>query len=204
MLSRLAMHRRVLMIALLTVTGVLTGVSTGFAQSDERETLIGVDIAGPLFGVYSGTFQQLLQNDLSIFVRGVYFDPKWGLVYRELVPESWTYRTVDVEIGANYYPQNSALSGFFAGVGAAPGYLFLRDHENKVVAGFRIGVVTQLGYRFVWGPIAVGPRVGMGYQWELAELEGLAEHPDIQHEQGIEGVVSGFSLGVGLDISIAL
>lgn len=190
-------------VLLITVAGLLTGVSVAFAQSDERETLIGVNIGGPVFGVYSGTVQQLLQNDLSIFVRGGYFDPKWSVVYRDLVPETWMYWTVGVEIGANYYPQNSALSGFFAGVGVAPSYLFLRDHEGKEAAGFRIGAVTQLGYRFVWGPIAVAPRVSMGYQWELAELEGLAEHPDIQHEQGIEGVVSGFTLGAGLDISIA-
>lgn len=203
MLSRLAMRRCVLIITMVTVAGLLlTGASPAFAQSDERETLIGVNIAGPVFGVYSGMFQQLLQNDLSIFVRGGYFDPKWSVVYRDLVPETWTYWSVDIEIGANYYPQNSALSGFFAGVGVAPGYLFLRDHKGREAAGFRIGAVTQLGYRFVWGPIAVAPRVGMGYQWELAELERLSGHPDIKNERGIEGVVSGFSLGVGLDISV--
>ena len=68
----------VLLIALITVAGLLTGGSAAFAQSDERETLIGVNIGGPVFGVYSGTVQQLLQNDLSIFVRGGYFDPKWS------------------------------------------------------------------------------------------------------------------------------
>jgi len=197
------MRRRVLIISLITVAMLLTAVSPSFAQSDERDTLIGVNPVGPLFGVYSGGIQQLLQNDLSVFVRGVYFDPKWGVVYRDLVPEGWTYRVVDGEIGFNYYPQDSAPSGFFAGVGVAPGYLFLRDHEDNEVAGFRIGVVTQFGYQFVWGPIAVAPRLGMSHHWEFAALERLAEHADIQNQNGIEGIVSGFSLAVGLDISLA-
>ena len=197
------MRRRVVIISLITVAMLLTAVSPALAQSDERDTLIGINPVGPLFGIYSGGVQQLLQNDLSIFVRGVYFDPKWGVVYRDLVPEEWTYRVVDGEIGFNYYPQDSAPSGFFAGVGVAPGYLFLRDHEDNEVAGFRIGVVTQFGYQFVWGPIAVAPRLGMSHHWEFAALGRLAEHADIQNQNGIEGIVSGFSLAVGLDISLA-
>ena len=197
------MRRRVLFITVITAAVLLTGVHPAFAQTDERDTLIGVDLGGPLFGIYSGAFQQLLQNDLSIFVRGVYFNPQWSVVYRDLVPETWTYWSVDVEIGANYYPQDSAPEGFFAGVGVAPGYLFLRDSINEEVTGFRIGVVTQIGYQVLLGPIALAPRLGMGHQWVFAELDLLDDDADIQNENGIAGVVTGFMLSAGLDVSIA-
>jgi hypothetical protein len=203
MLARFAMRRRVLFITVITLAVLLTGVSPAFAQTDERDTLIGVDLGGPLFGIYSGAFQQLLQNDLSIFVRGVYFDPQWSVVYRDLVPETWTYWSADVEIGANYYPQDSAPAGFFAGVGVAPGYLFLRDSIDEEVTGFQIGVVTQIGYQVLLGPIALAPRLGMGHQWVFVELDLLDDDADIQNENGIAGVVTGFMLSAGLDISIA-
>jgi hypothetical protein len=54
----------------------------------------------------------------------VYFDSKWSVLYRDLMPERWSGGG---EIGANYYPQNSAPEGFFAGVGFASDYLFLRE-----------------------------------------------------------------------------
>ena len=193
------MQRRILYLSLAVL---LAGVSPAFAQSDERDTLLGVDLAGPLFGIYSGSFQQLLQNDLSIFVRGRYFDQRWNVVDLVRLPEDWTYWTVDAEIGANYYPQDSAPSGFYAGVGVSPSYLFLRDKSGNEAQGLRLGVVTQVGYQFVWGPIAVGPRAGMGHQWVLAGLSAL-EDADVENENGIKGVVSGFWLGVGLDLSVA-
>ena len=199
------MQRRVLYLSLAVL---LAGVTPAGAQSDERDTLLGVNPVGPLFGVYSGAFQQLLQDDLSIFVRGTYFAPEWSVVYRDLVPEDrrvpedWEHWSVDAEIGANYYPQDSAPSGFFAGVGVSPSYLFLRDESDNEAAGLRLGVVTQVGYQFVWGPIAVAPRASMGHQWLVAELAALND-AHVPHENGIEGVVSGFWLGIGLDLSIA-
>lgn len=194
------MQRRFLCLGL---AALLAGVSPACAQSDERDTLLGVDLAGPLFGVYSGSFQQLLRNDLSIFVRGTYFNSKWGVLYHDLVSEDSTYWSTDAEIGFNYFPQDSAPSAFFAGLGVTPGYLSLRDHAGKQAAGFSIGMVTQIGYQFVWGPIAAGPRAVMGYQWVLAELGDLDMETEIQNEIGIRGTVSGFWLGAGLDLSIA-
>ena len=191
------MQRRILYLSLAVL---LAGVSPALAQSDERDTLLGVNLAGPLFGVYSGSFQQLLQNDLSIFVRGTYFDQRWNVVDLVRMPEEWTLWTVDAEIGANYYPQDIAPRGFYAGLGVAPSYLFLRDQDDNEAAGFRLGVVTQVGYQFVWGPIAVGPRASMGHHWVLADLAALQ---DADIENGIESIVSGFWLGVGLDLSIA-
>ena len=193
------MRRRLLLLCLALL---LAGASPAFVQSNERDTLLGLILAGPLFGVYGGSIQQLLQNDLGIFVRGKYFDQRWNVLNLVPLPEEWTYWTVDAEVGANYFPQDSAPSGFFAGLGVSPGYLFLRDKLGNEAVGLRLGVVTQVGYQFVWGPIALGPRASMGHQWVLAELAAL-EDDDVPNENGIKGVVSGFWLGVGLDLSVA-
>ena len=183
------MRQRVLFIS---AALVLTAVSPAFSQSGERDTLIGINPVGPLFGVYSGSFQQLLGNDLGIFVRAVYFDSKWSVLYRDLMPERWS---VGGELGANYYPQDSAPEGFFAGVGVASDYLFLRDAEE----GLRFGVVTQIGYQVLWGPVALAPRATMGHRWVLGELERSESAADIENGSGIKG----FWLGIGLDFSIA-
>lgn len=197
--------RRLILRSVLAVT--LLGAGPAFAETHERDTLIGVDAAAPLFGVYSASFQQLVRNDLGIFVRPVFYSPPWSLIWRDeraLVPDKWTYWELYADLGANYYPQNDAPRGFFAGLGLAPGYLFLKDHNETEAAGFRLAVVTQIGYQFVWGPVAVTPRGSMVYRMPFADLEPLddaAQGSVLQN--GIRPVVSGFQLGFGLDLAIA-
>ena len=197
--------RRLILRSALAVA--LLGAGPAFAETHERDTLIGVDAAAPLFGVYSASFQQLVRNDLGIFVRPVFYSPAWSLIWRDdraLVPDTWTYWELYADLGANYYPQNDAPRGFFAGLGLAPGYLFLQDHDKTEAPGFRLAVVTQIGYQFVWGPVAVTPRGSMVYRMPFADLEPLDD--DAQGsvlENGIRPVVSGFQLGFGLDLAIA-
>lgn len=181
----------------------LLAAGPAFAEIDERDTLIGVNAAAPLFGFYSATFQQLVRNDLGIFVRPVFYSPPLSLVWRDaraLVPEEWNYWELYADLGVNYYPQNDAPQGFFAGLGLAPGYLYLQDHEDIEAPGFRLAVVTQIGYQFVWGPVAVTPRGSMVYRMPFAELDSL---DDAKVEGGIDRVVRGFQLGFGLDLAIA-
>lgn len=181
----------------------LLAAGPAFAEIDERDTLIGVNAAAPLFGFYSATFQQLVRNDLGIFVRPVFYYPAWSLVWRDaraLVPDKWNYWELYADLGVNYYPQNDAPQGFFAGLGMAPGYLYLQDHVKNEAPGFRLAVVTQIGYQFVWGPVAVTPRGSMVYRMPFADLDSL---DDAGPEGGIDRVVSGFQLGFGLDLAIA-
>ena len=187
------------MLAMLPAAVTLT-----FAQSDERDTLIGINVASPVLGFYSGSFQQVIRNDLSIFARPVYYSPSWSLLWqgdRELVPASWTYWALYADLGANYYPQDNAPEGFFAGLGVAPGYLVLKDHQDTEVSGFRLALVTQIGYQFVWGPVAVTPRGNMGYRWVFADFESLEQ--DVLKNGSIKKVVEGYELEFGLDLAIA-
>ena len=197
--------RRLILRSALAVA--LLGAGSAFAETHERDTLIGVDAAAPLFGVYSASFQQLVRNDLGIFVRPVFYSPAWSLIWRDdraLVPDTWTYWELYADLGANYYPQNDAPRGFFAGLGLAPGYLFLEDHDETEAPGFRLAVVTQIGYQFVWGPVAVTPRGSMVYRMPFADLEPLDDAAQGSVlENGIRPVVSGFQLGFGLDLAIA-
>lgn len=184
---------------------LLAAGSPAFADGHDRDTLIGANLAAPLFGVYSATFQQLVRNDLSIFVRPVFYEPRWGVVWqaeRALVPEDWEYWELYADLGANYYPQNNAPEGFFAGLGLAPGYLHLKDGAATEAPGFRLGIVTQLGYQFVWGPVAVAPRGSMVYRMPFADLDSLDDGP-LNNPNTIEEVVRGFQLDFGLDLAIA-
>ena len=184
---------------------LLAAASPAVAQIDERDTLIGANLASPLFGAYSVSFQQLVRNDLSIFVRPVYYRPRWSLLWqgdRSLVPADWTYYEIYADLGANYYPQNTAPEGFFAGLGVAPGYLYLQDHAKQEAPGFRLAIVTQIGYQLVWGPVAVAPRGSMVYRMPFAPLDSL-EDGVLRNDTRIETVVSGFQLEFGLDVAIA-
>lgn len=190
------------------LAALLAAGSPAFADGHERDTLIGTNLAAPLFGVYSATFQQLVRNDLSIFVRPVFYYPSWSLLWqgdRALVPEGWSYWELYADIGANYYPQNNAPEGFFAGLGLAPGYLYLMNDRDKEAPGFRLGIVTQIGYQFMLGPVAVAPRGSMTYRMPFADLDrvGGSEVQVPLRNHNIERVVRGFQLDFGLDLAIA-
>ena len=193
------MRRSVLFITTAVLLAVLA--SPAFSQTDDRDSLVGINPVGPLFGVYSGSFEQVVDYHLSVYVRAAYFDPSLSVLASDLLPETWEYWYLNGELGANYYPEGTAPAGFFAGVGVAPGYFLLNDAADVEVTGFQFGVVTQLGYQVLWGPVAIAPRVIMGHRWVFGDLVGIDDSG--LKERKIEGVVSGFSLGVGLDVSIA-
>lgn len=189
------------------LAALLAAGSPAFADGHERDTLIGTNLAAPLFGVYSATFQQLVRNDLSIFVRPVFYYPPWSLLWqgeRALVPKGWSYWELYAELGANYYPQNNAPEGFFAGLGLAPGYLYLKDDRETEAPGFRLGIVTQIGYQFMLGPVAVAPRGSMTYRMPFADLDRFDNKVRAPlGNRTIEQIVRGFQLDFGLDLAIA-
>ena len=99
-------------------------VSPAFAQFSDRDTLIGIDVGGPVFGIYSGSFEQVLLDDVSIYFRGGYENPEYSLWFRESINEAWDVWSVEGQIGANYYPQNLAPEGLFVGIALRPSYVF--------------------------------------------------------------------------------
>ena len=178
-------------------------VSPAFAQFSDRDTLIGIDVGGPVFGIYSGSFEQVLLDDVSIYFRGGYENPEYSLWFSESINEAWDVWSVEGQIGANYYPQNLAPEGLFVGIALRPSYVFAKDGAgagaNKAET-FTLGFMTQLGYRFVIGPVVLGPYGRFGYAWAFKELTGLTGDDG---DQTLGRFGSGFLIRAGIDVSIA-
>ena len=173
--------------------------SPAFAQFSDRDTLIGIDVGGPVFGIYSGSFEQVLLDDVSIYFRGGYENPEYSLWFRESINEAWDVWSVEGQIGANYYPQNLAPEGLFVGIALRPSYVSASDGDNEADT-FTFGFMTQLGYRFVIGSVVVGPYGRFGYAWPFNELTGLTGDDG---DQTLGRFGSGFLLRAGIDVSIA-
>ena len=171
-------------------------VSPAFAQFSDRDTLIGIDVGGPVFGIYSGSFEQVLLDDVSIYVRGGYENPEYSLLYRESIEEGWDLWSIDGQIGANYYPQNLAPEGLYAGVGLRPAFVRVSDGTTEAET-FTLGFTTQLGYRLVIGSVVVGPYGRMAYAWAFDSL------PAFGGEETLSRFGSGFLLSAGIDVNIA-
>ena len=174
-------------------------VSPAFAQFSDRDTLIGIDVGGPVFGIYSGSFEQVLLDDVSIYVRGGYQNPEYSLLFRESINKEWDLWSVDMQIGANYYPQNLAPEGLFAGIALRPAYVWASDGGTEA-ATFTLGFMTQLGYRFVIGPVVVGPYGKVAHAWVFEPLPDFGGDDD---DGTLSGFGSGFLLSAGIDVSIA-
>ena len=173
-------------------------VSPAFAQFSDRDTLIGIDVGGPVFGMYSGSFEQVLLDDVSIYVRGGYENPEYSLWFRESMKEAWDVWSVGGQIGANYYPQNLAPEGPFVGLALRPSYVYASDGEESAETG-TLGFMTQLGYRFVIGSVVLGPYGRFGYSWAFRELSGL----DDDNDEFLARFGTGFLIRAGIDVSIA-
>ena len=89
-----------------------------------------------------------------------------------------------------------------------PGYLYaefkdsaLKEEEAEPlqVDTFKIGGGVHVGYRVLWGPVAITPRAGLAYHYLVTEAAGL----DPNLERTSSAAFSGFSFGWGLDLGIA-
>ena len=173
-------------------------VSPLFAQFEDRDTLIGIDAGGPVFGIYSGSFEQVLLDDVSIYVRGGYENPAYSLLYQESMKEGWEAWSVDAHFGANYYPQNLAPEGFYAGIGLRPAFVKASDGTTEAET-FTLGFTTQLGYRFVIGSVVIGPYGKMAHAWAFDPLPEFSG----DYEEFLRQFGSGFLLSAGIDVIIA-
>ena len=176
-------------------------VSPAFAQFADRDTLIRIDAGGPVFGIYAGSFEQVLLDDVSVYVRAGYVNPEYSLLFNEPIRENagWEAWSIRGQIGANYYPQNLAPEGLFAGVALAPGYVTVSDGKNPAQTTFTLGFDSQLGYRFVFGSFAIAPHGKIGYFWPFQVPEGLDDDDD--KTLGNFGIR--FRIRAGIDVGIA-
>ena len=204
----------------LTVVGL--GATPAFGQTTEDQTtVVGLNLLGPAMGLYSGTFEQAIDDELSIFVRPSYFNPTIGildaLATHHCTPPKpgciergdWHLWVLSVAAGANYFLDGLSPTGVFAGAWLQPGYGSSSFKETALdpkgdrkpveVSTVILGGGAHVGYRLIWGPVAVTPRVGISYQLALSEVSGF----DSRMRYLVDSVNTGLRFPLGIDIGIA-
>ena len=184
-------------ITVLVAAGGMAAAVPGFAQEQPVTGIVGVNLVGPLFGVYSGSLELALDQNWSIVVVATYFNAKDSLagILIEVAgvnPDDYELWRLGAAVGAHYFLTERAPIGLFAGVSLDSGYLHAR-YQDSVVDAVQIGARAHFGYRVLWGPVAITPRLLAGYHHVLADTADITDSFS----------VGGIALGMGVDLGIA-
>ena len=210
--------RRFRVVTLLAVACTIAVATSGFAQTSytppgqpAKAGLIGLNLIGPIFGVYSGSLELSLDDEWSVFVVPTYFNVKASLI-GALIESAGVDRddydlwSISGAIGVNYFLTDPAPIGLFVGAWVDPGYLQGRfegsavaDGEPLTVDSFVVGAGAHVGYRVLLGPVALTPRVGAAYHHVFTEAKGVSE----ELESTVSAAFSRFSIPWGIDLTIA-
>ena len=180
-------------IAVLVAAGSMASGVPGFAQEQPVSGIVGINLVGPLFGIYSGSLELALDQHWSIAVVATYTNAKGSLIETVGVDradyERWS---LGGGAGAHYFLAGRAPIGLFVGVSLEPGYLHAR-YQSSVVDAVQLGAHGHFGYRVLWGSVAITPRLQAGYRHVFADAA------DIKGNISVGGPVS----GLGIDLGIA-
>ena len=210
--------RRFRVVTLLAIACTITVATSGFAQTPytppgqpAKAGLIGLNLIGPIFGIYSGSLELSLDDEWSVFVVPTYFNVKASLI-GALIESAGVDRddydlwSLSGAIGVNYFLTDPAPIGLFVGAWVDPGYLHGRfegdavaDGEPLTVDSFVVGAGAHVGYRVLLGPVALTPRVGAAYHHVFTEAKGVSE----ELESTVSAAFSRFSIPWGIDLTIA-
>ena len=210
--------RRFRVVTLLVAACIIAVASSGFAQTattlpgqPAATGLIGINLLGPLFGVYSGSLELSLDDRWSVFLVPTYFNVKaslFGTLIESAGVDADDYDLWGLSgmIGVNYFMTHPAPTGLFVGAWADPGYLQGR-FEDSAVAGLEtlnvdsimLGGGVHVGYRVLLGPLAITPRIGAAYRHVFADAGGVSE----ELKTTVSVAFSDFFFPWGIDLAIA-
>ena len=133
--------RRFRVVTLLAVACTIAVATSGFAQTSytppgqpAKAGLIGLNLIGPIFGVYSGSLELSLDDEWSVFIVPTYFNVKASLI-GALIESTGVERddydlwSLSGALGVNYFLTDPAPLGLFVGAWVDPGYLQGRFEE---------------------------------------------------------------------------
>ena len=203
-------------IALCMLTAATLGMAQTNASPNEGPSATGVfglNLFGPIVGIYSGSLELAVHEEWSIFVVPTYFNAKGSLIgalieIAGVDKDDYELWSITGAFGANYFLTEPAPLGLFIGGAVEPGYLYAEFKDSALedptavplkLDTFKIGGSVNVGYRVRWGPVAITPRAGLSYNYLLTEAEGL----DQDLERTSRAAYSGFGFGWGLDLGIA-
>ena len=210
--------RRFRVVMLLVAACTIAVATSGFAQTATTPPgqpavtgLIGLNLLGPIVGIYSGSLELSLNDEWSVFVVPTYFNVKASLIGVLIESagadrEDYDLWSLSGKIGVNYFLTDPAPLGLFVGAWADPGYLHGRFEDTAVAGSERItvdsiviGAGVHVGYRVLLGPVAIAPHVGAAYHHVFTEAEGVSE--DLKST--VSEAFSRFSIPWGIDLTIA-
>lgn len=199
---------------LIGALGMLVAAPSFAQTAEDKTTVIGLNLLGPMVGLYSGSFEQVLDDDLSIFVIPAYYNVKFG-IFQALPENSTNIKSDDYDVwsvsiaaGANYYVNGVSPTGVFAGAWLSPGYASARFERSALrnTTGEKqeswtvlLGAGAHVGYRVIWGPVALTPRVGVSYQLALSPFTGF----NTKMDNVVANVNSGLRFPWSIELAIA-
>jgi hypothetical protein len=202
-------------VPLIALLGALVAVP-GMAQTaEDKTTVVGLNLLGPVVGLYSGSFEQAIDDDLSVFVIPTYFNAKAGIFdplasvsVEHIVRADYDLWSISVAVGANYFVNGTAPTGVFAGGWLQPGYGSFRFDSSALEKGDAkqvddgtviLSAGVHVGYRLIWDLVAITPRVGVSYQLALNEASGF----DQRMKNLVGSVRTGLRFPWGIEVGIA-
>jgi hypothetical protein len=182
-------------------------------QGPSATGIFGLNLFGPIVGIYSASLELAVHEEWSLFVVPTYFNAKGSLLgalieVTGVKEDDYQLWSISGALGANYFLTEPAPLGLFVGGSVEPGYLYAEFKDSALdepgadplkLDTFKIGGGIHVGYRGLWGPVAITPRAGLSYNYLLTEAKGLTT--DL--ERTSSAAYSGFSFGWGLDLGIA-
>lgn len=197
----------VVLVAALAAPVVAEGQYDSLVQ--RHDSLVQVYPLGPLVGLYTASFEQVLSDQLSLVLLPAYHNPQLALL-RDLADELYGVKGLDHEeydawrlsfdAGLNWFPGGRAPKGFFLGGALAVGYLTVSDQrkspaetDSSVVAGASL----HLGYRWIWDMVSIAPRASLGY------LFGFDQFEDSITEKKLQDYGRGIDWDLGVELAIA-
>ena len=210
--------RRFRVITLLVAACTIAVATSGLAQTAPTPPgqpavtgLIGLNLLGPIVGIYSGSLELSLDDRWSVFVVPTYFNVKASLIGALIEsggvdPDDYDLWSLSGMIGANFFLTDPAPTGLFVGAWVDPGYLHGRfedsavaDRDPLTVDSIVLGGGVHVGYRVLLGPVAITPRIGAAYRHVFTEAEGVSE--DLRTT--VSTAFSDFFFPWGIDLAIA-
>ena len=211
--------RRFRVVTLLAVACAIAVATSGFAQTATTPPgqpavtgLIGLNLLGPIVGIYSGSLELSLDDRWSLFVVPTYFNVKASLISALIESagvdaDDYDLWSLSGMIGANFFLTDPAPTGLFVGAWVDPGYLHGRFEgaaleeagDTLTVDSIVLGGGAHIGYRVLLGPVAITPRIGAAYRHVFTEAEGVSE--DLKTT--VSAAFSDFTFPWGIDLAIA-
>lgn len=210
--------RRFGVVTLLVAACTIAVASSGFAQTattlpgqPAATGLVGINLIGPIFGVYSGSLELSLDDEWSVFLVPTYFNVKASLIGALIESAGVDRKDYDLwglsgKIGVNYFLTDPAPLGLLVGAWADPGYLHGRFEDSAVAGSERVtvnsvvlGAGAHVGYRVLLGPVAITPYAGVAYHHVFTEAEGVSA--DLKST--VSAAFSRFWIPWGIDLTIA-